>query len=246
MKLLQTFIFCILFTYFAYGQNLQLHYDMRHTVYPANNPKNFPALYFEYFKTQDSGKAFIKPGSFLFKMEADLQGDAGNIGKVYMQAAQTLRLWQPKIYLHMSYSGGLGVTDPKQYSYYITNTFLTGAQYNFKFAGAWLATVLDYKYVPYQKPSNDIMYTLYWWKGYYNYKLEFAGDFSVWTENKNHGDDITRTLRGKRFFFFAEPQAWYNINKTFAAGFKVNMYYHVNTNNNVLQAYPTMAIKYKF
>jgi hypothetical protein len=46
-------------------QTLQLHYDLRHTLDPARNVKNYPTLYFEYFKNQDSGKAFIKPGSFL-------------------------------------------------------------------------------------------------------------------------------------------------------------------------------------
>ena len=52
----------------SFSQNVQLVYDMRHTTDPGNNPKNFPTLYFEYFKEQDSGRAFVKPGSFLFKM----------------------------------------------------------------------------------------------------------------------------------------------------------------------------------
>jgi len=29
----------------AGAQNLQLHYDFRHTISPATNPKNFPTLY---------------------------------------------------------------------------------------------------------------------------------------------------------------------------------------------------------
>jgi len=79
----------------------------------------------------------------------------------------------------------------------------------------------------------------------FNYKVEFAGDFSIWTENKNHGDDNTKDLRGKRFSFFAEPQIWYNISKSFSAGSKVNMFYHVNTTDNIFQVYPTIAVKYK-
>lgn len=229
----------------THTQNVQLHYDMRHWLEPNNNAHNFPTIYAEYFKEQDSGHGIVKPGSFLFKMQADLLGQQHNIGKVYIQVAQTLRMWQPKVYLHLSYSGGLGITEPKQYSYYITNTVQIGAAYNFKFAGAWLSTVLDYRYVPYEKPSSDFIYTLYWWRGLYNYKVEFAGDFSVWTENKNHGDDLTKGEKGKRFFFFAEPQVWYNINKRFSAGSKVNMFYHVNTVKNILQAYPTLAVKYK-
>lgn len=236
---------CCLFYLRAYTQNVQLHYDARHWVAPRYNTQNFTSVYMEYFKEQDSGQGIIKPGTFLFKMQADMLGQQHNIGKVYMQVAQTLRMWRPKVYLHLSCSGGLGITEPKQYSYYITNTVQIGAAYNFKFAGAWLSTVLDYRYVPYKKASNDFIYTLYWWRGLYNYKVEFAGDFSIWTENRNHGDELTKGEKGKRFFFFAEPQVWYNISKKFSAGSKLNMFYHVNTGDNVLQAYPTVAVRYK-
>jgi hypothetical protein len=68
---------------------------------------------------------------------------------------------------------------------------------------------------------------------------------SIWTENKNHGDDYTKDLRGKRFSFFAEPQFWYNINKAFALGTKINMNYHVLTTDNIFQVYPAIALKCK-
>ena len=61
------------------------------------------------------------------------------------------------------------------------------------------SSVLNYKYIPYIKPSHDVLYTLYWWKGLWNYKAEFAGDFSIWPENKNHGNDNTKDLREKDF-----------------------------------------------
>ena len=105
--------------------------------------------------------------------------------------------------------------------------------------------MLNYKYVPYKKSSSDFLYTLYWWKGLNNYKAEFAGDFSIWTENKNHGDDYTKNMHGKRFYFFAEPQYWYNINKQLSAGTKMNMYYHVYTTDDILQFYPTLAVRCK-
>ena len=233
------------FTGFVYSQKLELHYDLRHSTDPKHNAKNFPTLYFEYFKTQDSGHAFIKPGSFLFKMQADLLGEKNNIGKFYMQVSQTFRFWTPKIYLHLSYSGGLGVTEPKQYSFYITNTYSAGVAYPLQWKGTWLSTVLDYKYISYEKPSYDLLYTLYWWKGFLNYKMEFAGDFSIWTENKNHGDPDTMNISGKRFSFFAEPQIWLNLNKSFSMGSKINLYYRVLTNENLFQVYPTAAIKCK-
>jgi len=228
-----------------FAQQLQLHYDARHSIATKYNAKNFMTFYFEYFKQQDSSKAFIKPGSFLLKTQADFTGDKNNPGKFYMQVSQSFRFWRPKIFMSVQYSGGLGVTEPKQYSYYINNTFSVGLNYPFQWKGAYLNSVLLYKYIPYKKPSGDFLYTLYWWKGLWNYTAEFAGDFSVWTENKNHGDDLTKNLKGKQFYFFAEPQCWYNITNKFSAGSKINMYYHIYTTENILQVYPTIAIRCK-
>lgn len=244
MKFLTLTLFSVL-SHFAYSQTLQLHYDLRHAVDPKRNPKNFPTIYFEYFKTQDSGKSFVKPGSFLLKMQADFLGEKNNMNKFFMQVSQSFRFWKPPVFLSLQYSGGLGVTEPKQYSYYIMNTFSAGLAYPFKWSNAYLSSVLDYKYIPYKKPSHDILFTLYWWKGYWNYKVEFSGDFSIWTENKNHGDEYTRDLVGKKISFFAEPQLWFKIRNTVSMGTKINIYYHVLTSEDILQVYPTLAARIK-
>src|ERR1700750_1340220 len=161
MKYLAVIFFCLLNSV-PFAQQLQLHYDLRHSTAPKYNSKNFVSLYFEYFKSQDSSKAFIKPGSFLFKMQADFTGAQNNLGKFYMQVSQSFRFWQPKIFLSLQYSGGMGITEPKQYSYYINNAFSAGIDYLFKWGKAYLSSVLYYKYVPYKKPSNDFLCTLYW------------------------------------------------------------------------------------
>jgi Domain of unknown function (DUF5020) len=228
-----------------FSQSLQLHYDPRHTIDPKRNTKNFPTLYFEYFKNQDSGTAFIKPGAFLLKVQADFVGEKHNMGKAYLQVSQSFRFWKPKIFLSLQYSGGLGITEPKEYSFYIINTFSAGLSYPFKWGTAYLSSVITCKYIPYKKPSYDPFYTLYWWKGLFNYKAEFSGDLSIWTENRNHGDDFTKDLSGKRFSFFAEPQFWYKLNNSFAAGTKWNMYYHILTTDHTLLVYPTVALRCK-
>ncbi len=244
-KLLIKISLCCLTGLTAKAQNLQLHYDLRHTVAPGTNPENFPTLYFEYWKMRDSGQHLIKPGDFLLKTEADLLGSGNNIGKFYVQVSQSFRAWTPKIFLQLQYSGGAGITEPKQYSYYITNTYQAGAEIPWHWKNAWLTTVLDYKYVSYTKPTSDPIFTQYWYRGFFHYKLEFAGDFSIWTENRNHGDEATAGLKGKQFFFFAEPQLWVNLTHIFALGSKLNCYYHVNIPANVFQAYPTLAVKVK-
>ncbi|MBS1664954.1 MAG: DUF5020 family protein [Bacteroidetes bacterium] len=218
----------------AKSQNIQLHYDFRH----------YPTLYFEYWKKQDSGHALIKPGSTLLKSEASFLGARNNIGKYYLQISQSFRLWQPQIFLALQYSGGGGITEPKQYSYYIANTFSAGAEYPFQWKGAYFTTQLYYRWsLGYPKPGHDFLYTLYWWKGLFHYKLELAGDFSIWTEDKDH--DPSPKEHGKRFFFFAEPQAWLNCTSRLAIGSKLNMYYHVNTPAPTLQLAPTAALRVK-
>ncbi|GGA91773.1 DUF5020 family protein [Puia dinghuensis] len=225
------------------AQNLQLHYDLRHTIDPAQNPRNYPTLYFEYFKLLDTGRAFIKPGSFFLKTEADLLGENNNIGKFFIQASQSFRCWKPKVFINLQYSGGGGITEPKQYSYYIPNNYFAGIETHLWWRKTLFSSILYYKYVPYARPSNDFQYTLYWWTALFNYKVEIPGDFSIWTENKDHGDAATSGQKGKRFFFFAEPQIWYNLSRHLALGSKINMYYHVNLPANGLQVYPTLALK---
>jgi Domain of unknown function (DUF5020) len=228
-----------------FSQTLQFHYDFRHTLDPQHNVKNYPGLYFQYFKNQDSGKSLIKPGSFLLKTQADFTGQHHNIGQCYLQVSQSFRMWKPHIYADFQYSGGLGVVEPKQYGYYIVNSFGAGVNYPFSVGKSYFAAVAHYTYTAYEKPSNDIMFTLYWWRGLWNYKASFSGDFSIWTQNKDLGDSTTIDLSGKRFYFFAEPQFWFHINNAFSIGTKINMYYHVLTTDNRFQVYPTLGIEYK-
>jgi hypothetical protein len=236
---------CCLTGFRSFSQNLQLVYDLRHSTDPKNNPKNYPTLYFEYFKSQDSGRAFIKPGSFLFKMQADATGPGTNTSKMYFQVAQTLRFWEPKVFLHLSISGGLGVTEPKQYSYYILTNYEAGVAWPFRWKGGFYSLVLDYRYVPYSKPTSDLIWTFYFYRAFFNYRLELLGDLNAWTENKNHGDDYTATLSGKQFFFYAEPQIWYRFAGSFSAGIRMNIYYHVNTPSNRWEVYPAAGIRWK-
>jgi hypothetical protein len=228
------------------AQNLQLHYDLRHTVDPSHNPQNFPTLYFEYFKAQNDTSSFIKPGSFFLKVETDMQGDDNNIGKAFIQASQTFRTWKPKIYVSVQYSGGLGVTDPRQYSYYINNALSIGPSYLFQWKGAYFSTSLYYTYNMLHRPSNDFLYTFYWGKGFWNYKVEFSGDVELYTLNKNQGDDFTKDLHGKTVSFFGEPQIWFRIKGNFSLGSKELLYYHVVTPENVFEVYPTIAARIKF
>lgn len=171
MKLICIIVFCIL-SNFLHTQTLQLHYDFRHSIDPKYNTRNFPTLYFEYYKMQDTGISLIKPGSFLLKMQANFTGQNNNLGMYCMQISQSIKFWKPRIYLNVQYSGGLGITEPKQYSYYITNTYSLGLAVPFKLGNTYLSSVLNFRYLSYDKASYDGLLTLYWWKAIWNYRVE--------------------------------------------------------------------------
>lgn len=124
----------ILLTMPVFPQNIQLHYDLRHSLDPKLNPKNFPSFSFEYFKNNDT----LNNGSFLFKLDSRLDGKKSNMGQVFTQLSQSIKFWKPKIYLSLTYSGGLGVTSTN-FGYYLSNSFGIGPGYTFQWIGAWIS-----------------------------------------------------------------------------------------------------------
>ncbi|MBF9222597.1 DUF5020 family protein [Hymenobacter ruricola] len=223
------------------AQNLQLHYDLRHTLQPAANKANFPTFSFEYFKNTDS----LNRGSFLLKLQADLTGPRYNAGQVYLQLTQTLRFWQPKVFLALSYTGGLGAT-PDGYGYYLSNALGTGLAYPFQWKGGWFSASVLYRYSAFAVPSHDPQLMFYFGRGFFHYRLFAAGSLVGWTENRNQGTAPTADLSGKKAAFFADPQLWLSVRKGFSVGTRVNVFYHLLTTDNTVQLYPTLGTKYQF
>ena len=221
------------------AQQLQFHYDFRHSLDPNLNRRNFASMTFEYFKANDS------VGSFLFKIQTDFTGENNNVGQLYLQISRNLRYWRPKLQLALTYSGGLGVAPPA-YGYYLTNTFGIGAAYPFQWQNAWFSASLGYRYIAFPKPSHDPQFSFYFGKGFFNYKLMVAGSLSAWSENRNQGNDFTKDQTGKKVAFFGDPQCWVKVSKTVSVGSRINLFYHTLTTENRLQAYPTIALKNQF
>jgi hypothetical protein len=241
MRFLLLISFFLISSLSLLSQNIQLHYDFRHTVDPGLNEKNFPAFSFEYFKDLDTSGT----GSFLFKLDARLDGKNSNIGQVFTQISQTLRFWKPKPRLALNYSGGLGVT-PASYGYYISNAFGVGIAYPFQWSGAWIAASLSFRVNFFDKPSYDPQLTLYFGKGFFNFRIFTDGSFVFWTENKNQGTESTMDLSGKKFAFFGDPKLWIRIRGGFSVGSKVNIFYNLIGKEGQIQFYPTIGTKYQF
>lgn len=225
----------------ADAQNLQIHYDFRHSIDPERNPTNFPGFSFEYFKQIDT----LGSGSFLLKIQADLHGNKNNVGQVFTQLSQSIRFWKPRIYLSFNYSGGLGVT-PSSYGFYLVNSFGAGIAYPFQWKGAWLSASVLYRYNAFDKPSYDPQLTFYFGKGFFNYTIFTAGSFVFWTQNKNQGTVFTQNLRGKKLAFFGDPQIWFKIKNGVSMGSRVNVFYHILSEDRRIQCYPTVGLKYQF
>ena len=224
---------------FGQAQQLQLHYDIRHSLDPDRTRQNFLSLTYEYFKGSDSA------GSFLLKMQTDFSGEKSNVGQLFLQVSKNIRYWRPKVELALTYTGGLGVAPPA-YGYYLANSFGVGAAYPFQWRNAWFSTSLVYRYNAFPKPSNDAQFTFYFGRGFLNYRLWVAGSFVVWSENRNQGNDFTKDLYGKKIAFFGDPQCWVKVAKTVSVGSRMNVYYHTLINENRLQIYPTLAVRNQF
>lgn len=225
----------------SFAQNLQLHYDFRHTIDPKRATKNFLGFSFEYFKQIDTASS----GSFLLKMQCDMKGVKGNMGQIFVQASQSLRFWKPKIFLSFNYSGGLGVTDDA-FGFYLVNSYAAGVSYPFQWKGAWMAANLLFRYNAFNEPSYDPQLTLYFGRGFNNYKIFAAGSFVFWTQNRNQGNDFTRHLKGKKFAFFGDSQVWVKIKNRFSVGSRINVFYHLLSDDHQIQFYPTLGTKYQF
>jgi hypothetical protein len=156
-----------------------------------------------------------------------------------------LRLWNPKVFFSIHYSGGLGVA-PAAFGYYIANSFGAGPAYTFQWKGAWVATSLCFRINAFDKPSYDPQLNLYFGKGFFDYEIFAAGSFVFWTQNKNQGNESTKELKGKKFVFFGDPQIWFRIKGGFSIGSRINVYYHVLSEDDQIQFYPTLGTKYQF
>jgi hypothetical protein len=240
MKNIIVVIFCFALVG-GYAQEIQLHYDFRHTMDPQANPKNFPMMVFKYFKPLDT----LGTGSFLFEAQTFFNGDRSNIGQTFIQASQTIKFWKPRIYLAVNYSGGLGIAPPS-YGYYIGNAYGIGVSTNLIFSTTWFAFNLGYRYSGTLKPSNDIQFNVYVGGGLFNYRLMYSCSLVTWATDKDNGLPQNEGKAGKKISFFADPQLWYGIGKKFSIGTRISLYYHVLNEENDVQAYPTLGVKRGF
>lgn len=222
----------------AQAQDLQLHYDWRHTIDPRNNARDFPALTFKSFKA-------LEFGSFLLKLEANLDGVHHNVSKDYLEVSQTVRFWKAPVYALVEYTGGLGLFDEASGGYYIANAYLIGAAYPFKMNGSWANVSLAYKHTNFSRVSHDPQATLYWGRPL-GKRWTFASTGVFWTENRNRGDDFTARLSGKQQALLVENELWWRAVGLVSVGSEVRVSRNVYATDGRVLVYPTLGVRYLF
>jgi hypothetical protein len=222
----------------ANAQDLQLHYDWRHSVDPRNNARNFPALTFKTFKA-------LEFGSFLLKLEANLDGTQHNVSKGYLEVSQTLRFWRAPVYILGEYTGGLGLFDDASGGYYLANAYIVGAAYPFQWNGGWANVSLGYKHTNFPRASHDPQASLYWGRSL-SERGAFASTGVFWAQNRNHGDDVTAGLTGKRGSFLIENEVWWRVVGLVSVGSNVRVSRNVYATDGRLLVYPTLGLRYLF
>ncbi len=213
------------------AQELQLNYDFRHSMEPSLNPRNFPTLFFKYFRSDTSGK-----GSTLIQVQSMLNGKQANMGETFLQVSQSLRFWKPKVFLALNYSGGVGATDDS-FGYHIENSYGIGLSKNFIYPKLWISTGLLYRMDSRFQGSNAQL-NLFIGGGLLNFRLMHSGSLVFLTRDSENGR--------KKLAFFGDPQLWYGIGQNYSVGTRINLYYHLLKEDNSVQVYPSAGIKKQF
>jgi hypothetical protein len=220
------------------AQELQLHYDWRHTTDPRTNARNFPSLAFKSFKA-------LPFGSFLLKLEADLDGSRHNVSKGYLEISQTLRFWPAPIYAFGEYSGGLGVFGGGAGGFHIDNGYHVGAAHPFKWQGGWANVSLAYRYTNSPRPSHDPHASLYWGRPFGG-RWAVASTTVLWTQNRDRGDERSAGLTGKRKAFLVENEIWWRAAGPISIGSNVRISRNVYATDGRVVVYPTTGVRYAF
>lgn len=220
------------------AQNLQLHFDPRHSLYGDNvAPVNYLTATFEMFKPDQWGS------TFLF-VDFDFNFDKKNPGLVYAEIARAIKIGDFPLRPHIEYNGGLGLARGTNIGFSIPSSYMGGLAYPFQAGTVFFNTYAVYKLNAFQKLSHDVQWTLTWNADFLDRKLSLAGFLDLWTENK----DRTGVESDKKLVLLSEPQIWYNFTSHFSIGSEVELSYNfVNAfNESKFYAIPTLATKWIF
>lgn len=231
-------LFCVLFT--AQGQNLQLHFDPRSSLYGEGvSGVNYLTATYEFYKPDNWGNTFMF-------VDFDFSFNKGNPGLIYGEIAREFKIGDFPLLPHIEYNGGLGLVRGTGIGFSIPGAYLAGFGYPFKLGNFYMNTYVAYKLNAFDKNSNDAQWTVTWNASLADNKISLAGFMDLWTEDKSFTEGSG--VNGKKVVLLSEPQIWFNITPNFSLGSEVELSYNFVNKfvESKFYAIPTLATKWTF
>ena len=240
-------------SYNAMAQNVQLHYDLGHSIYNSTDVdgRNLSARP-KVTTTTEMFKA-DKFGSTFFFIDLDFNDDAvckdhRNVGAQW-EISREVNLWQNSslswLSAHFEYNGGSSLSTK------FNNSWLVGPTYSghsADFSKTWSLSLM-YKYIPNtigldggEQPHN-FQITGVWGINFANGWCTFSGFLDFWKE--------ARGWQNTEYILLAEPQFWVNLNAAPSMrDFNLSIGGEVEVSNNFVgegfYTIPTIGAKWTF
>jgi len=232
MKKILLILFVSVFSFGAYAQNIQAHYDM-------GKDRHYLTTTVEMFRPDKVGNTF-----FFIDMDYGVDGIDG-VGMAYWEIARTFNLGASPFAAHIEYNGGFGQWKSGDVSgaYQINDAGLAGLEYNWNATDFSKGFTLQglYKYIR-GKHDASFQVTAVWYINFLKNKFRFDGFADFWRENNNYD------AAGKaqtNFIFLTEPQIWYNMIEHFSVGSEIEISSNFGTVDG-FRVNPTIAAKWTF
>lgn len=201
-KTIVAFFAVMLFSAAAYAQNIQMYYDFE---------RKAPVATFEIFKPD-------KLGSTFFMTDYYFKGPDG-VNMVYFELHREFNIGK-KWGAHLQYDDGLSIgslPDGGYSGYPLDQVAHAGVFVPIHFGKFVLNTVYLVRYA-FNKQSVDGQIEAIWNHNFLkSQRLTFKGFFYIWSE-KFKMDSEGKWDSARSVGILAEPQLWFNINKSFAVG----------------------------
>ena len=245
----RSFIICMLClasTVNGLAQNLQLHYDLGHSLYKELTSRPSVTTTFEMFKPDKWGSTFTFT-------DIDYQRDG--VAGAYWEIARELNVSANKQWaVHVEYNGGLTSNEETWYATRFQHAFLAGGAWNWHSGNFSKTFSLQVMYKYYFKnrhhgahPFNGFQVTEVWGLQFAKNLFTFSGFCDTWYDPNVDG----------KLIILSEPQFWINFNAlkgmkgvNLSLGTEVeisnNFVWNDNGQNNRCYVIPTVAAKWTF
>ena len=226
------------------AQNIQLHYDLGHTLYDGLSGRPNVTTTVEMFKPDKWGSTF---------MFTDIDYHQDGAAGVYWEIAREMNLTKNRQWAaHLEYNGGATTIEHTGIGNRFQHAFLSGFAWNWASSDFSKTFSLQAMYKYYFKGANrgafnGFQLTGVWGDTFANGLCTFSGFVDVWYDKDVCG----------KLIVLSEPQFWFNLNKlkgmddiNVSVGTEVeisnNFVFDNEGNSHKFYAIPTLAAKWTF